>query len=293
MSTAGRLVHVADDVVRVQLYRADAPGKKVMTEDGVEVDGKLLLPTRTKALLKRLFVVAHCYPLGYHGMIELFDDRFALVNTRQAVTRFINQRLLCKHVKGGLVFQRYSAENRPSYGDTVYLLVLKDEVTQCCELVPADTTDNHTIVAAILDWIKRFRSPPTRMSDNGVQFKIEVMELLAEQLGASHGSHINVERVSRDILQALQVMLLESRLDTRNWVYLLPIILVNLNRTSVFSLGNCAPVELFTGSPATSALGIVAAPTECVLRNLPMERLIYGGRLVSFASACMLCTTWP
>uniref|UniRef100_H3H9I0 Integrase catalytic domain-containing protein n=1 Tax=Phytophthora ramorum TaxID=164328 RepID=H3H9I0_PHYRM len=198
---------------------------------------------------------------------------------------------------GGLVIQRNWTVDRPvakrneclhldylylgeSYGDTKYVLVLKDELTHFCELVPADVADSQTAVAAILDWNKRFGAPPTWMSDNGSHFKSEVVGLLAERLGASHQfapvytPWINgtVERVNRDILQVLRVMLLESRLDTRNWVYLLPIIQANLNHTPVYSLGNCAPVELFTGLPAVSALDIVATPTERVLRNLPMEK---------------------
>ncbi|KAE8906314.1 hypothetical protein PF003_g10149 [Phytophthora fragariae] len=230
-------------------------------------------------------------------MVELLERRFVLTNARPTVTRFINQCLLCKHVKGGLVIQRNWIVDRAvaqrneclhldylylgeSYGVTKYVLVLKDELTHYCELVAADTADSQTAVAAILDWNKRFGAPPAWMSDKGSHFKNEVVELLAERLGASHQfapaytPWINgtVERVNRDILQVLRVMLLESRLDTRNWVYLLPIIQANLNHTPVFSLGNCAPVELFTGLPATSALDIVAAPTERVLRDLPTDK---------------------
>ncbi|KAG3105658.1 hypothetical protein PI124_g13584 [Phytophthora idaei] len=59
------------------------------------------------------------------------------------------------------------------------------------------------------------------VSDNGSHFKNQVMSLLAERLSVSHQFApvwINgtVERVNRDILQVLRVMLLEIRLDTRN-----------------------------------------------------------------------------
>ncbi|EGZ08969.1 hypothetical protein PHYSODRAFT_414166, partial [Phytophthora sojae] len=37
---------------------------------------------------------------------------------------------------------------------------------------------------------------------------------------------------------------------------LLPLVQANLNHTPVVSLGNCAPVELFTGLPAPSALDV-------------------------------------
>ncbi|KAG3183890.1 hypothetical protein PC128_g13970 [Phytophthora cactorum] len=67
-------------------------------------------------------------------------------------------------------------------------------------------------------------------------------------------------------------MLLESRLDTRNWVHLLPIIQANLNHTPVYSPRNCTPVELFTGLPSASTLDILTAPSERVLRDLAMEK---------------------
>ncbi|KAE8978399.1 hypothetical protein PR001_g24855 [Phytophthora rubi] len=289
------------EIVRVQQqHKDDAPDGVVETSDGIQLDGKLWLPSKAKALLKRLFMVAHCGPQGHRGvnvMVELLERRFVLAKVRPTVTRFINQCLLCKHVKGGLVIQRNWTVDRAvaqrneclhldylylgeSYGATKYVLVLKDELTHYCELVAADAADSQTAVVAILDWNKRFGAPPAWMSDKGSHFKNEVVELLAERLGASHQfapvctPWINgtVERVNRDILQVLRVMLLESRLDTRNWVYLLPIIQANLNHTPVFSLGNCAPVELFTGLPAASALDIVAAPTERVLRDLPMDK---------------------
>ncbi|KAG3078129.1 hypothetical protein PI125_g21071 [Phytophthora idaei] len=118
------------------------------------------------------------------------------------------------------------------------------------------------------------------VSDNGSHFKNQVMEWLAKRLGASHQFvpvytpwiDGTVERVNRDILQVLRVMPLESRLDTRNWVHLLPSIQANLNHTPMYSLGNCAPVELFTGLPSASTLDILAAPSSRVLRDLPMEK---------------------
>ncbi|KAG3238779.1 hypothetical protein PI124_g16271 [Phytophthora idaei] len=114
---------------------------------------------------------------------------------------------------------------------------------------------------AVLDWHKRLGIPAMWTSDNGTHFKCQVMEELAERLGVAHSfvpvytPWINgtVGRVNRDILQVLRVMLLENKLDTRNWSYLLPLIQANLNHSPVLSLGNCAPVELFTGLPAPSA----------------------------------------
>ncbi|OWZ04566.1 hypothetical protein PHMEG_00023512, partial [Phytophthora megakarya] len=280
------------EILRVQLqYREDMPGDAVETEDGVEVGGKLWLPAKAQPLLKRLFVVAHCGPQGHRGvnvMVELLDRRFALERTRQLVVRFVMDRqdqcLLCKHVKGGLVIQRDWTVDRQvskrneclhldylylgeSYGDAKYVLVLKDELTHFCE----------------------FGAPLTWMSDNGSHFKCQVMELLAERLGVNHQfvpvytPWINgtVERVNRDILQVLRVMLLESRLDTRNWTHLLPIIQANLNHTPVLSLGNCAPVELFTDDYPSKLESYAAQDRREQQRLAAMAR--YKGAVCNFS----------
>ncbi|KAG6592663.1 uncharacterized protein IUM83_12542 [Phytophthora cinnamomi] len=275
-----------DDVVKAQLrHRRDAPDEGKKEVDGaVEVEGRLWIPTKTKSLVRRIFVIAHCGAQGHRGvhvMVELLNRHFSLDNVRPAVVRFINECLLCKHVKGGTLIQRDWTVDREvsdrnecmhmdylylgeSYGEAKYVLVLKDELTHYCELVAADSANSQTAVEAILDWHKRFGLPAMWMSDNGAHFKNYVMEWLAERLGVSRGfvpvysPWINgtVERVNRDILQVLRVMLLENQLDTRNWVYLLPLVQANLNHTPVVSLGNCAPVELFTGLPAPSALDV-------------------------------------
>lgn len=62
----------------------------------------------------------------------------------------------------------------PSYGTSHYVLVLKDELTQYCELVCADSPSSMTsmtAVEAVLDSHKRFGLPDMWVSDNGSHFK--------------------------------------------------------------------------------------------------------------------------
>lgn len=70
-------------------------------------------------------------------------------------------------------------------------------------------------------------------------------------------------------------MLLELQLDTRNWLYLLPIIQGNLNHAAVESLGGHAPIELFAGPLSASSLDCVVVPDERTPRvlSLDLERL--------------------
>ncbi|KAG4241995.1 hypothetical protein PC116_g10089 [Phytophthora cactorum] len=60
-----------------------------------------------------------------------------------------------------------------------------------------------------------------------------------------------VERLNKDILQVLRVLLLEYDLDFHEWPFLLPVLQGNLNHTPLQSLGGHSPVELFTGLPAS------------------------------------------
>lgn len=106
---------------------------------------------------------------------------------------FVAACLLCKQVKGGLIIQRPWSEHREpaarnevlhfdylfmgeTYGTTCYLLVLKDELTHFCELIPCDSPTSSVVVAAILDWAKRFGLPAMWVSDNGAHFKNNLME---------------------------------------------------------------------------------------------------------------------
>ncbi|GMF50340.1 unnamed protein product [Phytophthora fragariaefolia] len=68
-----------------------------------------------------------------------------------------------------------------------------------------------------------------------------------------------------------RVMLMENQLDTRNWANLLPLIQANLNHSPVLLLGDCTPMELFTGLPAPSALDVVVTPQDKLPRTLPLE----------------------
>lgn len=61
----------------------------------------------------------------------------------------------------------------------------------------------------------------------------------------------------RDIRQVLRIMLMEFKLATHEWVYLLPLVQFNLNHTPVASLNNRAPSELFTLLPVPNPLAAI------------------------------------
>lgn len=67
----------------------------------------------------------------------------------------------------------------------------------------------------------------------------------------------SVERVNRDILQVLRVLILDYKLNYRDWPRLIPIVQANLNNTAVPSLAGKTPGELFTGLDPPSPLKAV------------------------------------
>ncbi|OWZ12075.1 hypothetical protein PHMEG_00014825 [Phytophthora megakarya] len=128
----------------------------------------------------------------------------------------------------------------------------KDHATHFCELVVGDAADSAVATAAILDWHSGFGAPLTWVSDNDSHFKTEIVAELSrrlknqQQFTLAYSPWVNgsVERVNRDILQV----------STKDWTYLVQLVQASLNHTALPSLGNRAPVELFTGLPCPSTL---------------------------------------
>ncbi|KAE8901206.1 hypothetical protein PF005_g14331 [Phytophthora fragariae] len=149
-----------------------------------------------------------------------------------------------------------------SFGDSKYILVLKDHASHYCELVVADTADSSVTVEALLAWHARLGVPPTWISDQGTHFKNEVVAELSRRLRTqqeftpAYCPWINgsIERVNRDILQVIRTTILEYKINQTDWPYLMLMLQTSLNHTAVPSLGNKAPVELFTGLPCPTPL---------------------------------------
>ncbi|KAG2786225.1 hypothetical protein PC129_g20613 [Phytophthora cactorum] len=151
-----------------------------------------------------------------------------------------------------------------SFRDSKYVLVLKDHASHYCNLVVVDTADSAVSVEALLMWHARFGPPPVWTSDQGSQFKNEVVSKLSRRLWtAQQFTPVNcpwingsVERVNRDILQVIRTVILEYKINRRDWLYLMPSVQASINHTAVRSLANRAPVELFTGLPCPTCNGV-------------------------------------
>lgn len=254
----------------------ERPAGSSTAEDGtITLGGRIWVPSEASELIQRLCIVAHCGAQGHRGqkaMITHLKRLFVIDNVAVIVKKFVKDCLLCLHCRGGKIIPRpwgevidCSTRNQvlhfdflsmgPSYGDSKYILVLKDHATHYCELVVADTADSRVTVEALLAWHSRFGIPPEWMSDQGTHFKNEVVAELSRRLRTqqtftpAYCPWINgsVERVNRDILQVVRAMIITYKISQKDWVYLVPMVQANLNHTAVPSLGNHSPLELFTG----------------------------------------------
>ncbi|OWZ15800.1 hypothetical protein PHMEG_00010493 [Phytophthora megakarya] len=266
----------------------------------VYIEGKLWIPKQERELLTRILIVAHCGIQAHRGeqvMLNHLQNKYAIDRLHYHVKTFVSKCLLCKHLKGGKLIQRPWTETTrvtkrnevlhmdylsmdDSYGPTKYVLVLKDELTHFCELIPCDSPTSTVAATAMLDWYKRFGMPQTWTSDQGTHFKNELMAELNQRLKGIqtfvpvYTPWVNgtVERLNRDILHVVRALLLELQLDTRNWEYLLPVVEANLNHTPVLSLGGVAPTELFTGLPCPPPLDTLLLPGA----DRPLQRIDMG-----------------
>ncbi|POM74033.1 Hypothetical protein PHPALM_9057 [Phytophthora palmivora] len=135
------------------------------------------------------------------------------------------------------------------FGNSKYLLVLEDDVTHLCELVQCDAADSSVATAAKLDWHCRFGTPPVWVSDNGNHFKVIKKAEKSTNFTLAYYPVINgsAEHGNRDILQVFRAMILEYKVSTKDGAYRVPLVQASLNHSALPSLGNRAPVELFTG----------------------------------------------
>ncbi|OWZ09958.1 hypothetical protein PHMEG_00017261 [Phytophthora megakarya] len=291
-----------EEIVAMQHKYQAPPGAVKGVDHALRLNNRLWIPKACTALIRRLCVIAHCGAQGHRGeqaMVNHLRSLFHIADVHRVVHAFVSGCLLCPHVKGGRIVRRPWGETiecndrngvlhwdflfvGESFNDDKYLLVLKDHATHFCELVVCDSADSAVATTAILDWHSRFGAPPVWVSDNGSHFKNEVVAELSRRLKShqiftiAYSPWINgsVERVNRDVLQVLRAMILDYKISTKDWVYLVPLVQSSINHTAVPSLGNTAPIELFTGLPCPTPLADLRAMHQPVADQRLKQRLL-------------------
>ncbi|POM73338.1 LOW QUALITY PROTEIN: Hypothetical protein PHPALM_9819 [Phytophthora palmivora] len=126
-----------------------------------------------------------------------------------------------------------------------------NKLTHFYELTVTDAATTTMIASALINWSKRFGPPRMFIADQSSRFKSEVVQEICMQLAIkldlafSRAPWINdtVDRLNRDVLQVLRVLLMAMKLDTHECEYLVARVQIILNHTPLYGVVNSVVME--------------------------------------------------
>lgn len=249
--------------------------------------GQVWIPDEDHSLQRRLCIIAHAGIGGHRGVqatTKMLEQEFTWTTLRMDVQAFVQDCIHCLSIHGEMIPRPLGSALHatkpnevihfdflsmpPSFRDTHYVLVLKDDMSGYCELVECITADAETVQEALTDWFKRFGVVHQWVSDQGAHFKNKVIDALRKLVGSHHHfvtaytpwANGTVEVVNRVLLRCLKALLSELKLQVFEWPLLLPAVQSALNHTPADKLGNIAPVTAFTQLPASTPLKTITSP---------------------------------
>lgn len=145
------------------------------------------------------------------------------------------------------------------------MLVMKDDHTQYCWLVPVKRETAHEVAKALLDWASKSKMPLMLAVDRGTHFINELIEDLQNYTGLVHifpsvasnkQTHGGAENLNALVRKIFRCICSEKRLDTHEWPDVVHLVNHILNHRKSPVIGGIAPVELFTGQEADNQMDI-------------------------------------
>ena len=278
--TAEEVATIQAEAIREGEKLPDAPEKR----NGVLTDaqGAVWIPADAVNLQLRLCIIGHCGRGGHRGVtttLKNICEHFFWRTMRADITSFCNTCLHCEATTGGLRKPRPFAHtmhaDRPnqllhfdflymneSRTGEKYVLILKDDASSFIWLRPSEAPDAETATQALLEWFASFGVVPYWCSDRGTHFKNKLIGLINKQLRAHHHfttpycpqSNGTVEAVCKEVLRACRSLLSEFRMREDEWPEVVPLIQSILNHSKRPTLGDRAPITVFTGLPADNPL---------------------------------------
>ena len=142
-----------------------------------------------------------------------------------------------------------------------YVLLLKDDFSSYCWLIPCPRACSDEAAKAISSWIRTFTVMRMWVSDQGSHFKNDVLHTLASEYGIKHNFTIayspwangTVERLCREVLRTVRSFLSELKLAERDWPAVIKDVQAAINDAPVRRLGSRGdgtlrtPLEIMTG----------------------------------------------
>jgi Integrase zinc binding domain len=208
------------------------------------------IPDGDKALQLRLLIAAHTGPGGHRGITtteQAMNGFVQWTSMRKDLASFVNSCIHCLSSSTGGTVPRQKAQtlhaekpNKLLHFDFLYIghglkgvdyiLVLKDDLSSYCRLIPSSAANAVTTAASLIDWFAPFGIVLDWVSDHGSPFRNVVVRLLREQNYSSHRftlaycpwSNGTVEVVNREILRILRALCSELKIPFREWPNLCP-----------------------------------------------------------------------
>lgn len=149
--------------------------------------------------------------------------------------------------------------------DDKYLLVIKDDFTGYVDFYHSPSNTATDAVNGLIQWISRLIIPKVIISDQGTHFMAEVVKQLLDALHIKHHvtpvysakSNGTIERVNREIVKVIRLLLSEYRMNPDYYEGLLPMVKMILNHSNSVRLKNRSPIEVLTGCTPSSPLELV------------------------------------
>ena len=227
---------------------------------------------------RRVIMMVHDGISGHYGvkktMERIQDMGIAWPSLEADVKEFVQACFICRKVKPHNIklklgshiitqpFLMWAVDTMGPFPCTsdgfMYIIVVIDLFSRWVELIPAKTLTAMEAADRILHTVYlRHGLPKFMKSDRGTQFINELTEKLFNMLGISqyqvtpYSPQANgaVERVNKEVVQALVALLYELGKTDSEWDVILPMVQHILNHTKHGSTGY-APYEILYGQPA-------------------------------------------
>jgi len=224
-------------------HRAIRP-KRLNDTDGLFVTktGAIWIPDACSDLQLRICIIAHTSSAG-HRAIDATESairrKFHWSTISEDVGTFVKRCIHCiSTLKGKRVPRPFGPavhgtfandlvqfdylEIAPGRDGVKYILMLRDDFSSYCWLFPCANANSENAAEALLEWCSW-----------------------------SNGA---VERLGREVLRAFRATISELQIGFQEWPDLVPLVQSSLNNSPSPQRGNKAPITIFIGAPASTAI---------------------------------------
>jgi transposase InsO family protein len=226
-------------------YSVKAQGERSAEGLALTKGGQLMVPKEATDFQLRICIVAHSGAAGHRGIAEskaAVMKVFWWPGIAQDVELFVRDCLLSRVTRGGRVEPMPLGEQphaeKPneilhldflfmgkSKGEERYILVIKDDATKMVLLRNEVSAGAQEAAEALLEWFSMFGVAPIWITDQGSNFKNELVKEVLHVLGAHHHfttalcpwDNGSMEVVNRTVLRLFRALLHEWRMPIGEW----------------------------------------------------------------------------